>query len=869
MTALRSHSDRDRDRDRSRARDHSLGRARDHSPTRNRPRRAAAGAVALLTAVLLALLPLPPGSGEARAAAGPENSSAMTRSGTKGPWDDFSGMRVTVHQTEHLRAQGVRVSWTGGKPTPGGTRYLNYVQIMQCWGDGPQGPDREQCVFGPVGGGSGHNSTRSLPVGQDPLETEYTEGKDNDNPFVPFRPVEGEPTKSAVDWTYFGPGDANTEPLRKTQGDGTGEAVFEVQTALEAPHLGCGAVDTAGGRTQPRPCWLVVVPRGDHEIEPHRNGSLDTSALSRSNWDRRIVFPLHFDPVGETCEPDKAERRVIGSELLTDAMTSWQSVLCAGSDARFTYSQSGEDRARELVTAATGTSPGLAVTVDPVETGADGPRVVHAPLAVSGLTVAFLWEETGVPLERVRELKLTPRLLAKLLTQSYISSVSLWNMSIPVPAHLKGNPETVVRDPEFLELNPDLSDRAARSAPFGLAVSGENSDTSRLLWNYLRADKDAREFLSGKADPWGMKINPFYADLALDKEALDHFPKADPTGTRLEVIPNGWVEYTGNEVVPYVENMHDGALRVRRGYGGQTTDAEACAECANGARLKGERGPQGSRRIAGLVDIPSADRYELDIAALPDATGRYVKPTPDALLKAVAQMKDSAVAGVKAPGPLGAKDGAYPLTAIAYAAAPLDQPADARKDYARMIRYAAGPGQTPGLTPGQLPPGYAPLPQELRTQALRAADGLERGVAQPPPPSTGSGAGAAGGGGDPGGGTGDGGGGDGGPGEGGPAPDSGGSGGAGGSGGSGGSDAGAPGGSGTAGADPEASGPPDPAPTGPVEATNASATGPGGLTPSQVLGLVRWVLLGVLVAGGTAACAGPVMLRLSARGRIP
>ncbi|MBK3571816.1 hypothetical protein JHN47_50110, partial [Streptomyces sp. MBT62] len=39
----------------------------------------------------------------------------------------------------------------------------------------------------------------------------------------------------------------------------------------------------------------------------------------------------------------------------------------------------------------------------------------------------------------------------------------------------------------------------------------------------------------------------------------------------------------------------------------------------------------------------------------------------------------------------------------------------------------------------------------------------------------------------------------------------------------------------------------------------------GGHTPAEVLGLVRWVLLGVLVAGAAAALAGPVMLRLSTR----
>ncbi|MEV5673917.1 hypothetical protein [Streptomyces sp. NPDC052179] len=833
-------------------------------------RRTAAGAGALLAAVLLALVPLPSGADQARAAQAATTEqtaqtartastvstastastaraasagraadvgSAVTRSGTKGPYDDFSGLRVTVHQTEHLRAQGVKVTWTGGRPTPLGGKFVNYLQIMQCWGDSSGGPDRESCDFGAVRAGGSYNGSRVLPEGWDPQESEYTQGEGNFSPFVPFRPVTGKPTEDAYDFTYFGPNDSNAEPLRKTQPDGTGEAIFEVQTALQAPHLGCGEVNGSGGK--PRSCWLVVVPRGEHETEAPANGNLDTSPLSRSNWDRRMVFPLRFDPVGATCDPDRPERRIIGSELLTDAVSSWQTVLCDGLDARFTFSQSGEDHARSLIRNPSATSPGMAVTVDPVETAEGAPPVVHAPLAVSGLSVGFLWEHAGAPNEWVRDLRLSPRLLAKMLTQSYVAGVSLWSVDSPKPPHLAGNPEALVSDPEFVELNPAMAGRAARSGPLGMVAPSENSDTSRLLWRYLQSDRDAREFLSGKPDPWGMKLNPFYRDMVLDKEAPDYFPKADPTETRASAGPTEWAVYTGAEIVPYAENLHDGALRVRRGYSGQTTNFEVCAECATGGKLTGERSPQGMRQVAGLVDAPSADRYQLDIAALPNADGEFVVPTEKSLLAAVAQMKDSAVAGVKAPDPARARNGAYPLTAVAYAAATTDQPAAARRDYARMIRYAAGPGQTAGLTPGQLPHGYAPLPAAMRAQARDAAGLLERGAGTPPGAGTPGGGRSAGPGGD---GT-----------AGGPAS---------------GADSGGTGG-GTAAGGGSAGGPgPDGSPgtaAGADDTSKVAATASGAPTPSQVLGLIRWVLLGVLIAGGAAALAGPVMMRLSAR----
>ena len=52
---------------------------------------------------------------------------------------------------------------------------------------------------------------------------------------------------------------------------------------------------------------------------------------------------------------------------------------------------------------------------------------------------------------------------------------------------------------------------------------------------------------------------------------------------------------------------------------------------------------------------------------------------------------------------------------------PAQDDADARKSYAAFITFAVQSGQTSGTASGQLPAGYAPLPEGWRAQALAAA----------------------------------------------------------------------------------------------------------------------------------------------------
>lgn len=821
--------------------------------TRSR-RRVVAAAGALLAALVLALLPLPTATTSATAADGAADDSAVTVTGRRGAHDDFSRLKVTVHQTRNLRSQGVRIGWEGGAPTSPGTFSYNYLQIMQCWGDDPAGPTRDQCVFGATDTSDavvpGYFTkargvdTDSGSYAADPAETQYTGA----NAFVPFRPVGGlPPTTSVKDPTYFGPLDTNEQVANRTFADGTGEVTFEVQDALEAPHLGCG-VNTApaGSAPAPRSCWLVVVPRGTHDadgtdvLDPggSRSHNLNSSPLSATNWAQRMVVRLDFLPSEDYCPQGQPERPTAGSELVTDAVTSWQPKLCASTGSTFAFTQGGEEEARNQVLGSSDESPLLGFTVDPVVRPEDSPRVVHAPVAVSGLAIAFFIEgPSGV----VQGMRLTPRLVAKMLTHSYVDDVTLG----AAPDHVKGNSPSLTEDPEFKELNPEfpgLSGRQLRS----LMVPLQTSDTTRIVWNWLQSDKDTRDFLSGTKDRWGMRVNSYFQDLKLGTAtSLTDYPKVDPTTT--PALGNGTppLDYTITDLDPFTADLHDGAVRTRRGNNNRTIQWQPGDTAQSPAKLINDAPMSGQRAVMAIVDAASARRYGLTTAALRNADGTFVQPTAATLAADVATMRPAAGdPSVLTPDPSRAKGQAYPLTAVAYAAASVHQDATARKAYAQFIRYAAGQGQTPGLSAGQLPPGYAPLPAAQRKQAEAAADTLERGESTGGPSPDGSGPDATGA----------------------LAPGADG----------GGTAAGAGGGGGAAGAAAAADGGAGPSAARSAAAVKSSASPSPGpqqnvaqekerFTPGEILGVVRWVLLAVLFLGGAAGLSGPIMLHLSRR----
>jgi hypothetical protein len=207
----------------------------------------------------------------------------------------------------------------------------------------------------------------------DPKETFRPPAGGAQNAFVPFwavgrdRPT-GPATSNSND--FFDSQVTNEIPLARTHADGTGQESFEVETVCEAAGLGCGDPIIKGGATRGRSCWLVIVPRGNIEVDGSvRSGANDTdrlnsSPLSQSNWDNRIVVPLEFRPVDQYCPIGAPERRVIGHELATDAVHSWEPALCASGGARYSYIQLSDDVTRSQVVGGAGSL--LALTTNPI-----------------------------------------------------------------------------------------------------------------------------------------------------------------------------------------------------------------------------------------------------------------------------------------------------------------------------------------------------------------------------------------------------------------------------------------------------------------------------------------------------------------------
>lgn len=821
--------------------------ARNHRTTRDRALLRVGG---LLAAVLAAagLVLLPPSAGGGRAQA--DTGSAATKSGTRGPYDDFSALKVTVEQTRDLRTQGVKVSWSGGAPTRAGSAGVygtDFLQIMQCWGDAKDGPRRDQCEFGnpPVGVGS-LATGRTVGYGPGPLADPLEPSTDPNGVPLPFTPAKG--TASSDLNQFFTRFTTNEQDVTSTGTDGRGETIFQLEASTESQILGCGTVPAAG--RPPQPCWLVVVPRGSHEPNGSMPADLHTSPLSASNWAQRIQFRMDFKPTDAFCPIGQKEQPTIGSQLAAQAMSSWEPTLCTSDKITYGFVPQPEDFARQQIANPGTGSAGLAFVEDPVAAPSGAPPVVHAPVAVSGLVIGYNIEISGSS-KQVPRIRLNARLVAKMLSESYQCDLPADNTALVRGGLPKENARSVYEDPEFVALNQGAGYFDNSSCTFGLGVPQGASDSAAQLWRWLRSDPDAKAFLAGKPDPWGMRINPSFRPLTPDVTPLSEFPKPDPTVW----VPNKSfpdIKITAVGLNPYGQDLNDDARRVRKA--NNTGVAGFSLGSVPPAPAKAETQIPGQYFNMGVTDTTTAALYRLGTAELLNADGQFVAPTTDSLTKAVAGMKAGQVPGVLDADPAAKTPGAYPLTSVTYAAAATSLDVAQRQDYATLIRYAAGPGQTTGIGNGLLPPGYAPLPQTLRDQALTAASDLVAGRVPTTPPADGATTGGGTAGGSVAGGAGPG-------------------------GSAGGTDSGgtATGGNGTAtgGGSPS----PSAAATG---ATKGSAGGPspspsalgnvaqtGGTTPGALLGAVRWVLLSVLIAGVAGSLAGPLLMRWGMRRPAP
>ncbi len=765
-----------------------------------RPQRLRRWVLALAPLVAVALVPAPAGSDEepVPGMAGvdtslPKTESAVTVSGR----GSFSGLRLTVNQTSELTNQAISVTWQGGNPTVAQGAKLfsaHFLQFMQCWGEPdaevPEnpGPPPEKCVWGALnptaaselpGFATNLVTSRAFWHRDFPGEAPNVGTYDGSGElFRDFVAVDGTVVTDHIDHTasgefdqywqnpYFDSIKSNEVPGVRTLGDGTGQLLFTVNTGLESNGLGCGQrvePSTGGERKVPR-CWLVIVPRGLPEVENagtpfDPNIGVATSPMSPENWRNRVAVELDFTPIDSPCDISGQQRRISGNELPTKALSSWQPVLCTQPGLLpFAYGTVSDQLARRQVLDDSESAPGMVAVNRPLPEGGSGEDdpVLYAPLTISAATIAFNVERIrslDTPddrLQRVRfaTMNLTPRLVAKLLTQSYRGQVEIRGSEpfyedeetgepIPYTWHVE-NPLHMLADPDFLRFNPEfrLWQSGSGKHAGGLILPAGTSDLATQVWDWILADPEASAWLEGAPDEFGMKVNPIYSTdagknpsgIAFAEVAPDSFPKADPYCFQEAKLASGVTpgELCAIDWFPYVDSLAVTARNTARAADESKTVLDRTAGLVTEAWRRSSPQGDGRRTMLGLTDTPSANQYGLQTARLSragdnGADREFVVPDANGLARSVASMTEEG--HVLQVDPTGLGRGAYPLTTVTYAAIrPLALDDEEREDFAAFLDYAAGPGQVPGLDLGQLPPGFLPLPPALAETTGSVAD---------------------------------------------------------------------------------------------------------------------------------------------------
>jgi ABC-type phosphate transport system substrate-binding protein len=302
---------------------------------------------------------------------------------------------------------------------------------------------------------------------------------------------------------------------------------------------------------------------------------------------------------------------------------------------------------------------GAPATAEELSHHPDHPEFSYAPVAASAVVVAYNLTDPFSG-QRVNNLVLSPRLVARLVTNTSI--------------------ETFVRDRELLNLNPNV--RFPSNGISRVLVRAERSAAASILTSWFSADPEARKFLDN-TDTWRVGLNPPYIGYSYPRDAFE-LVDTDPF-----YLPR--------------QGQKNIALRLFYGVSPTGTQAE----------------PTSTRGFIGIVDLPTAKRFGLQVAGLLKPDGSVILPTDDSITRGVADA-DVSPSGVLVADPTPEDPLAYPMVKVDYAMVPktFDTPAKIA-DVKRVLNYAVGDGQ------GLLPSGYVALPENMRatTRSIVAAIG--------------------------------------------------------------------------------------------------------------------------------------------------
>ena len=436
---------------------------------------------------------------------------------------------------------------------------------------------------------------------------------------------------------------------------------------------------------------------------------------SPSNWKHRFSIPITFGLPPDTCDllDPRAPTGFYGSELLAQASLQWAPAYCLDKKRfKFQHNQMSDEAGFNLME----NGGGAAAIVSSAHERKGEDPVGYAPTGVTGFGISYVIDRPDNAGEYTR-LRLNARLLAKLLTQSYLGS----DLGRGHPGGLEENPLALMTDPEFIKLNPGLS-QIPQEAGASLLSLSNGSDVIGQLTSYIAEDKDAMAFVDGKPDPWGMKVNPSYKKISLPREEWPLLDEYIPS-TDLECQQANPGVYFTQLAAPVVslrkiaEAMLDAWPNVQT-----KCDFDAPTGLFKVGRV--DRQSFGARFMLGLVSLGDAARYGLRTAALETRKESFVAAS-DASLAAAVKLAHQG----KRYQPfeidqsdLRASRSAYPGTMIVYTAARLrNLPQEDADKVAQFIKVSTGEGQRAGTGNGQLPAGFLPISRKGVTADLYAS----------------------------------------------------------------------------------------------------------------------------------------------------
>ncbi|MEY4248096.1 MAG: hypothetical protein RIS69_1643 [Actinomycetota bacterium] len=375
--------------------------------------------------------------------------------------------------------------------------------------------------------------------------------------------------------------------------------------------------------------------------------------------DARVVIPITFAPSQADCPTiTDFDVRVDGSATSAGLFYSWAARICQGeSSVVLDYTETSSTTGRENFLAGLidfGVTA-LPATEEELSHHPEHRDYSYAPIAASAVVVAYNLTDPFTGL-RVENLVVSPRLVAT-------------NSSV----------ETIVRDRELLNINPTV--RFPTNGINPILVRAERNAATTILTSWMSADPEAKKFLAN-TDTWRVALNSSYVGYSYPRDAF-------------ELVDND---------SRYLPRQGQKNIATRMFYGVSPTGTQAEVTSARG--------------VIGIVDLPTAKRFGLQVAGLLMPNGSVVQVTDDSILRGIADA-DLSAAGTLVADPTPEDPLAYPMIKVDYAMVPKTFDTEEKiADVRRVLNYAVGDGQS------LLPSGYITLPDLMRAETRKIVDAI-------------------------------------------------------------------------------------------------------------------------------------------------